>query len=140
MASSFQLLTGMEPPMGRVAAVVWWFVPLANLIMPPLFVAGLMRDLAIPGRRRHRWLVPLWWLTYMGSIGAVLVWSFQLVDGVQRSGALETLRELDSGLLVISQVMAAVAAVALIAIVLLVNRNVAIRYQAALQGWPPPPP
>jgi len=139
MASNHRQLTGAEPGVGRFGAIGWWFVPIANLFMPAVFVNNIMVGFAIPGRRTHRWLVPVWWLAYLAAIGLGIAWGIDVANRWNDAGALGPLPLVDTGFLRVSAGLTAVAAVALIAIVVLTNRNVAIRYRAALQGWPPPP-
>jgi len=140
MASNYRLLTGAEPGVGRVGAIGWWFVPLANLFMPAVFVNNLMGGFAIPGRRTYRLLVPVWWLAYLAGIGLGIGWGIDVANQWNDAGALGPLPIVDTGLLRVSAGLTAIAAVALIAIVMLTDRNAEIRYRAALQGWPPPPP
>lgn len=52
-------------------AVIWWFIPFANLVKPPQIVADVRRRLAPEGSKSTSRIVIGWWLAYvLGSIVA----------------------------------------------------------------------
>src|SRR5439155_132443 len=68
----------VRPALPSWFAVGGWFVPFANLVLPPLVFADLARRSVAPGGPRLRWLVWLWWPVYLlagvaVAVGAALV-------------------------------------------------------------------
>jgi hypothetical protein len=69
------LLGGGDTRRSPAAAVGWWFVPIANLVVPYQIVADVDRRLAaVVGAPWTRWLVLAWWLcwTFGGVLARIL--------------------------------------------------------------------
>ncbi|HYC07117.1 MAG TPA: DUF4328 domain-containing protein [Candidatus Binatia bacterium] len=61
-------LASPVPPASPAMSIVWWLIPVANLVMPLVVVLDLHRR--VSGGRRA-WLVLGWWLTTLAGIGIV---------------------------------------------------------------------
>jgi hypothetical protein len=134
-------LTGRMPSIGKVGAVGWWFVPLANAIMPAVILNGISKALAIPGRGRPAWLVPVWWVAYLLAQLLGLGWQLTLSDLDTRPDAVAEDYARATNLFLAGEALTIVAAVACIALILRIGRDAAIRQRAAVGAlpWPPPP-
>jgi hypothetical protein len=134
-------LTGRMPSIGKVGAVGWWFVPLANAVMPAVILNGISKALAIPGRARPAWLVPVWWVAYLLSQLLGVGWQVTLTDLDARADAVAEDYARATNLFLAGEALSIVAAVACIAMILRIGRDAAIRQRAAVGAlpWPPPP-
>lgn len=134
-------LTGRMPSIGKVASVGWWFVPLANAVMPAVILNGLSRALAIPGRPRPAWLIPVWWVAYLLAQLLGVGWQVTLVELDARPSAVAEDFARATNLFLAGEALSIVAAVACIAMILRIGRDAAIRQRAAVGAlpWPPPP-
>lgn len=59
---------------GAIGAVVWWFIPIANLFQPVLLMKSIWRgSLAEPENfpKRSGYLVLAWWLTWLFGMGVL---------------------------------------------------------------------
>jgi hypothetical protein len=59
-------LTGHTPQRGPRAAIGWWFVPVANLVVPYMIVSDTARRLRHSGDRTGL-VLPLWWTLWIAS-------------------------------------------------------------------------
>lgn len=70
-------LGGGRPRTGSQAAVLWWFIPVANLVKAPMIVLDLARRMArTPGERAVA-IIGAWWLLWVGG---------QLAEGLASAG------------------------------------------------------
>jgi hypothetical protein len=53
------------PPASPRMSISWWFIPLANLLMPLVVVFDLHRRV---GQGRRGWIVLAWWLATLGGL------------------------------------------------------------------------
>jgi len=67
LVSNVPALGGGTPSVGPTGAVVWWFVPLANLVKPYQVVAESWRSLATSPAGSSATIVLVWWLLFMGG-------------------------------------------------------------------------
>ena len=61
-----------ESSIGTQGAVLWWFVPFANLLVPFGLILGLDRRLADQDHPSRDGLTFTWWLAFLLSAGALL--------------------------------------------------------------------
>lgn len=141
VTAGFAWLTGRMPAVGKVASIGWWFVPLANLVMPAVILNGLHGGLTLPGRRRQGWLVPVWWIGFLLSRVLTTVWGSQLNVLAEDAEADAQAFASTTWLLLAGEALSVVAAVALIALIVTIGRDAAVRQRAAIGAlpWPPPP-
>ena len=70
-------------------AVGWWFIPLANLVMPYLCVRelwdGAGRVPGSPAAARRDWKLLTWWLTYIASSYLVVIGFAPVIGAIFRS-------------------------------------------------------
>lgn len=134
-------LTGRMPSIGKVGAVGWWFVPLVNAIMPPVILNGISKALAIPGRARPTWLIPVWWVAYLLAQLLGVGWQVTLTELDARPSALAEDYARATNLFLAGEALSIVAAIACLAMILRIGRDAAIRQRAAVGAlpWPPPP-
>jgi hypothetical protein len=134
-------LTGRMPSIGKVASVGWWFVPLANAVMPAVILNGLSKALAIPGRPRPAWLIPVWWVAYLLAQLLGVGWQITLVDLDERVDSVAEDYARATNLFLAGEALSIVAAVTCIALIVRIGRDAAIRQRAATGAlpWPPPP-
>lgn len=105
---------------GPVMAVVWWFVPVANLVMPPK-VMGELRRAAI---RPHDWqaiggspLIMLWWTGWIvANLAGIALWRAEVSPELD-------LAELLPPLSLVSYGVAAPTALLFLALVLAIDRR-----------------
>jgi hypothetical protein len=77
------------PPSSPRAAIVWWFVPFANLVKPYQIVKDLYERLALLGDPRGKTrLVLAWWLLYLlsnlvGNVGSGLYGRSDDLEGLR---------------------------------------------------------
>lgn len=66
-------LAGGTPRRSPGQAISWWFVPIANLVMPFIMVREAWHRYATPTRNGRDWTLIVWWLAYnVGFTLAVL--------------------------------------------------------------------
>ena len=63
-------LAGGTPAHSPRGAIGWWFLPIANLLMPFLMTREAWHRYATPKRNGHDWVLIVWWLSY--NIGFTL--------------------------------------------------------------------
>ena len=141
ITEGFAWLTGRMPRVGKVAIIGWWFVPLANLVMPAVALGGVFGGLTLPGRRRHGWLLPVWWIGFLLSRLLSSLWSAQLTVLAEDPTADAQAFASNISLLLAAEALSIVSALALIAIIVTIGRDAAVRQRAAIGmlPWPPPP-
>ena len=141
ITEGYAWLTGSRPTVGKVAAIGWWFVPLADFVMPAVVVNGLQRGLALPGRGRAAWLIPVWWVGFWLSRALNVLWDGRLRDLTDRLSSDADAYAATTWLLIASEALSVASAVALIAILVRIGRDAAVRQRAAIGAvpWPPPP-
>jgi hypothetical protein len=71
-----------EGAIGPAGAILWWFVPVANLFVPFGLILGLGRRLSDDRRPARDGLVVIWWLTLLGSGAAVVATWIELLDAI----------------------------------------------------------
>ena len=71
-----------EGTIGPAGAILWWFVPVANLLVPFGLILGLGRRLSDEDHPARDGLVVIWWLTLLGSGTAVLATWIELQNAV----------------------------------------------------------
>jgi hypothetical protein len=58
-------------------AVAWWFIPLANLVVPYLAIRDLWRSSHTPpgtvSARKTWWVLPWWWATWVGWLALAVI-------------------------------------------------------------------
>jgi hypothetical protein len=117
-------LGGGQPSVSPRGAIVWWFVPIANLVKPYLIVADLWRRLAPTTAEQGTGLVLMWWLAWVG--GGIAGW---IVGWIEPA----TVADLRSLLILTTITIAsqAVGGILLIRIVWEVERRVRLRAAVA---------
>lgn len=67
-------LTGQVPRRSPREAIVWWFVPVANYVVPYQIVGDTVRRLCADGGGLARSLLPIWWIAWVAAnlVGNVL--------------------------------------------------------------------
>lgn len=140
ITSGFPWLTGRMPSIGKIGSVGWWFVPLANAFMPAVIMNGLSKGLAIPGRGRPAWLIPVWWIAYLLAQGLGAGWRIALDDLVRSPTSEADDFARAANLFLASEAFSIVAAVACLTLILRIGRDAAIRQRAATGALPWPPP
>ncbi len=63
---------GGEGTIGPAGAILWWFVPFANLLVPFGLILGLGRRLSDQDHPPRDGLIVIWWLTLLASATAVV--------------------------------------------------------------------
>ena len=68
-------LTGRTPLRGPRAAIGWWFVPVANFVVPYMIVSDTARRMRPADGGRMGLLLPTWWALWLASslLGVLLV-------------------------------------------------------------------
>ena len=137
------------------AAVLWWFVPLANLIQGYRTVDAVWKasdPTSQPGDPRYgqapsgTWLLGAWWLTYLGGNIA----SRALPSTLRGDETLDQLIQISQGAAVIWAVVAIAAVLAILVVRSIERRLAASEANAAARsltlsapeinpGFPPPP-
>lgn len=69
---------------GPRGAIIWWLIPVANLVMPCGQLIGLDRRLTAPGRRSHEVLIAAWWICLLLAVTSVVATSGLLLLHVPR--------------------------------------------------------
>jgi Domain of unknown function (DUF4328) len=69
---------------GPRGAIIWWLIPVANLVMPCGQLIGLDRRLTAPGRRSHEVLIAAWWIGLLLAMASVVATSGLLLLHVAR--------------------------------------------------------
>lgn len=120
---------------GPVMAVVWWFVPLAQLVMPPK-VMGELRRASI---RPADWqavdgsaLVAFWWAGWIVSnLAGIIVWRAEASPELDMAEVLPTLH-------LVSSAVGALAALLFLVLVLSIDRRLQA-FPSATPGRAPRP-
>jgi hypothetical protein len=73
---------GGEGTVGPSGAILWWFVPFANLLVPFGLILGLGRRLSDEDHPARDGLVVIWWLTLLASAAAVVATWIELQNAV----------------------------------------------------------
>ena len=73
---------GGEGTIGPAGAILWWFVPFANLLVPFGLILGLGRRLSDEDHPARDGLVVIWWLTVLASAAAVVATWIELQNAV----------------------------------------------------------
>ena len=99
-----------------------WFVPVLNLVLPALAMRQLDRGLGVPGRRRLRSPLWMWWISFVLSVvlGRYAAWRAYAVEDLVGAGDLDRAIDLYERCLVlgvIGNALGVVAAVLAIGIV-----------------------
>lgn len=100
------------PPRGPRAAIGWWFVPFANLVVPYTIVSDLRRRMAVPDAPgRGVWIVRSWWALWI--IQAI---AGRLVGALPAGETVDDLRLANTVLIVSDSLTIAAAILAILVI------------------------
>ncbi len=99
-------LGGGEGSIGPRGAVLWWFVPVANLFVPFGLILGLDRRLADDEHPARDALTVAWWLGFLVAAGAMVLTYIEAAGGTAPSQEL-----LDAGLTELLWAVAALLAI-----------------------------
>ena len=92
-------LAGGTPRHSPGESIVWWFVPLANLVLPFMMVREAWHRYATPSRHGNAWTIVAWWITY--NVGFTIGFiAFGMVFGEQKPDQTESqlISQIQSGL------------------------------------------
>jgi hypothetical protein len=109
-------LTARTPRWSRNEAVGWWFVPLANWVMPYQVVRDTFADLA---RSRPGRIITAWWICHVASSATAML---LVAGGSPVAPTIDDLR----GMVALSSAMLALEATAGVLLVLVIRRMTAL--------------
>lgn len=121
-----------DPPASPRAAIGWWFVPLANYVMPFLIVADLQRR--VLRQSLERTLILGWWIAWLGQTAIAIV-----EVGIQPATApdIDLVARVWS-IAAAGEFVRAISGVLAIVVILAIEAGVDRRWAALTKPQPPP--